>query len=47
MIATQMNFYKTMAIKSGLYGCETWVMISSTKADFRLPRRDYWDQGLE
>jgi hypothetical protein len=25
-----MKFYKTMAIRSGLYGCETWLMISKS-----------------
>jgi cyclopropane fatty-acyl-phospholipid synthase-like methyltransferase len=29
---TQMKFYKTMAIRSGLYVCETWVMTSKERS---------------
>jgi hypothetical protein len=31
-IDTQMNFYKAMAMRGGLYGCEIWVMTSRDKS---------------
>jgi hypothetical protein len=34
-IDTQMKFYKTMTIRSGLYGYETWVMASRDKNRFQ------------
>lgn len=40
-VDTQMKFCKTMAVRSGLYGCETWVMTSRDKSSLQAAEMQF------
>jgi formylmethanofuran:tetrahydromethanopterin formyltransferase len=40
-VNTQMQFCETVAIRSGLYGCETWVMTSSSKSSLQAAEMQF------